>query len=462
MKATKGYFLYIFSIAATIGLFFLIRRYGGMLQAPVPLTQPTASLSSPAGILPHLLLAIAVVMMLGRLLGAAFRYVGQPAVIGEVVGGILLGPSALGAAFPSAYEFLLPVDLVPVLGVIAQIGVLIYMFLIGLELNPDHLRQRLHATIAISHASIVLPFILGASVALYVYPQYSNSGVPFTGFALFLGLAMSITAFPVLARILSDSGIERSMLGTVALTCAAADDVTAWCLLAFVVGVVHASGGSFVVVALLTIGFVGIMLIGVRPIAARIVARLHDRVPTQTTMVLILVGLLASAWTTESIGTHAIFGAFIFGAAFPRDSKFAAALRQSLESLTILLLPLYFALTGMRTEIGLVSGVNDWLVCGLIIAVATIGKFAGASIAARLGGFSWRESSALGVLMNTRGLMELIVLNLGLELGVISPTLFTMMVLMALATTIATAPILRRLIGSSRNEVFRFAARWSP
>ena len=396
--------------------------------------------------LASLLLALAAVVVLGRLLGGLFRRAGQPPVIGEVVAGILLGPSFLGLFSPAAYQFLLPPEIAPLLGVVAQIGVIIYMFLVGLELNPELLRKRVNATLAISLSGIVLPFALGVGLAVFLFSNFAPPNVPFTAFALFLGLAMSITAFPVLARIVKDLGLSQTSLGTIALTCAAFDDVTAWCLLALVVGFVNASAGSAFLVGILTFAFATLMFVIVRPAVARMVAGLEKQSPTQEAIAIALVGLLLSAWMTEAIGIHAIFGAFLFGVVIPHQSHLALALRQNLESLTILLLPAFFAFTGMRTEIGLLSSRYEWIVCAIIIAVATFGKWGGAVLAARFTGLSWRESSALGVLMNTRGLMELIVLNVGLELGVISPTLFTMMVLMALATTVATTPLLRRLV----------------
>lgn len=443
----KSAIFYIASVALAIAAFVFISGLGETQSGQNPAAQVLLQEAAPSvEVLPHLLLALAAVVTVGKLLGILFRHVGQPPVIGEVVGGILLGPSLLGAIAPQAYEYLLPQAVAPMLGVVAQIGVLMYMFLIGLELNPELLRNRLNQTVAISHGSIVVPFILGAALALYLHSRFSPANVSFTGFALFIALAMSITAFPVLARILSDLGITQTNLGTIALTCAAVGDVTAWCLLALVVGIAHASAGAALTVAVLTIGFIVVMFWLVRPVTTRAVGRLEQQGPTPSALALTLVGLLMAAWTTEMIGIHAIFGAFLFGAIIPHESRLARTLHQNLESLTILLLPAFFAITGMRTEIGLVSGLYEWGVCLLIIGVATAGKFGGAFLAARLTGSEWRESAALGILMNTRGLMELIVLNVGLELGVISATLFTMMVLMALATTLATTPILRRLV----------------
>jgi Kef-type K+ transport system membrane component KefB len=404
-------------------------------------------------VLLHLLLALAVVMAVGQIVGWLFRHIGQPPVIGEVIGGIMLGPSLLGWISPAAYAFILPPAVVPQLNAVAQLGVVLYMFLVGLELNPDRLRGRLGATVAISHASIVLPFGLGALLAMYLHPRFSSADVPFLSFVLFAGIAMSITAFPVLARILSDRRMTTTDLGVMALSCAAIDDVTAWCLLAFVVGVVQASVGSAMTVAALTAVFIGVMFVVVRPLVSAFAARRGDDA-TPGTIAAMLMALLLAALTTEAIGVHALFGAFLFGAVIPHDSPLAASLMRRLHHVvTILLLPAFFAFTGMRTEIGLLSSWEHWAVCALIVFVATVGKFGGTLIAGRLTGLGWRFSAALGVLMNTRGLMELIVLNIGLELGVISPMLFTMFVLMALVTTIATTPIVVRLVGASERAV---------
>jgi len=430
-------------------LFLLVRWYGETLTAPAPPEGPMRTpgqRSSQEHVLLHVLLALAAVIVTGRLLGKGLAWLGQPPVLGEVVAGIVLGPSVLGWISRPAQEFLLPETVAPYLGVIAQLGVILYMFLVGLELNAGLLRSQAGAALTIAHTSIVVPFLLGAALALWLYPLLSHSGVSFTSFALFLGVALAITAFPVLARILTDRQMTRTELGVLALGCAALGDVTAWCLLAFVVGVARAQVGGALVVIVLALLFLGVMFAVIGPVVARLARRYQEDELTPAVATWVFVGLLLAALVTEAIGIHAIFGAFLLGALIPHDTAVARVFTRKLEEIvTILLLPAFFAYVGMRTQIGLVSGVREWLICAAIIAVATVGKFGGTLLAARLSGLSWNLSASLGVLMNTRGLMELIVLNIGLDLGVISPTLFAMMVLMALVTTLATTPILQWL-----------------
>jgi Kef-type K+ transport system membrane component KefB len=440
---------YASMIGGGVLLFLLIRRYGETLAAPAP---PGGGLvaRAPAGgssdVVLHVLLALAAVIVLGRLLGAAVQRIGQPPVIGEVLAGIVLGPSLLGQVSPAAAAYVLPPSVAPYLSIVAQLGIILYMFLVGLELNGELLRRRAQTTVATSHASIVAPFVLGSALALYLYPRVSTSDVPFTSFALFMGVAMSITAFPVLARILTDRGMSKTELGAIALTCAAADDVTAWCLLALVVGVAQARVQDALVVSGLALSFIAIMFFCVRPMVLRLLVRRDGQSGGAATA---FAGLLVSALAAEWIGIHAVFGAFLFGAVIPHDSRIARQLTERLQDLvTVLFLPAFFAFTGMRTEIGLLTGAGAWRMCGLIIIVATAGKFGGTVAAARLTGMPLRQAASLGALMNTRGLMELVVLNIGLDLGVMSPTLFTMMVLMALATTAATTPALQ-LIGAA-------------
>jgi len=440
--------LYGAMLVVTVGLFLLIRSHGETLIAPAPPATVGFTESPPPApnVLFHVLLALAAVLVAGRTVGMLLKFVGQPAVIGEVVAGILLGPSLVGRLAPSVSNYILPPNVAPYLGLVAQIGVAFYMFLVGLELNAELLRRRASAAVATSHASIVVPFLLGSTLALYLYPRLSTSAVSFTSFALFMGVALSVTAFPVLARILADRGMTRSEFGAVALACAAADDVTAWCLLALVSGIARASGNDALAVVLLTGAFIAGMFVVVGPLVRRFIAGSRDAAPTPHTTAIILLAVLLSAVTTEFIGVHAIFGAFLFGTIVPHDSLLARQLSGRLEDfVTILLLPAFFAFTGMRTRIDLVAGYDQWLICGVIVLVATLGKFGGTFAAGRLTGLESRDAATLGILMNTRGLMELIVLNVGLDLGVISPTLFAMLVIMALVTTLATTPLLQAM-----------------
>lgn len=438
--------LYVLMLIGTPLALLLIAQLGEGLVAPVA-TAPivaAASTKSPHAVM-HFLLAMIAIIASARGLGYLFQWLHQPPVIGEVIAGILLGPSLLGMLAPSACEYLFPPSVIPSLTAVAQLGVIFYMFLVGLEFDPALLRQRGHAAAAISHASIVVPLLLGAALALALYPVLSSRDVPFPVFALFMGTSLSVTAFPVLARILTDQNLQKSELGGLALTCAAVDDVTAWCLLALVVGIAQAQISAALSVMLLTALYVAVMLLLVRPLIARFASKAGSAAPGQA-IAAALAALFVSAWITEAIGIHAVFGAFLLGAIIPKDSTIAAQLRTKLEDLTaIVLLPAFFALVGTRTQIGLLYGLENWALCAVIIATACLGKFGGSSVAALASGMSWRQSAALGVLMNTRGLMELIVLNIGLDLGVISPRLYALMVVMALVTTLATSPLLRLL-----------------
>ncbi|HEX4415073.1 MAG TPA: cation:proton antiporter [Lacipirellulaceae bacterium] len=438
---------YLVVAAVFIGLILAVLTYGDQLTGTAGVAEATTKTVATHALSPlyHVLLALVSILLLGRWMGKLFVYVGQPRVIGEMVAGIMLGPSLLGQVWPAAQHFVLPTDVAPYLGIISQIGVILYMFMVGLEMNAGLIKSKAHSTIAISHTSILVPFLLGTILALWLFPLYALPGQKFVSFALFMGISMSITAFPVLARILTDRKIENTALGVVALSCAAIDDVTAWCLLAFVVGVAQAEMSMAVQTLVYAMIYIAIMLLVVRPIAVKAVSNASD-VPQKRMAVWVLVGLLVSAMTAEWIGIHSIFGAFLLGAIIPHDSEVARDFRHKLEDIVqILLLPAFFAYSGMRTEIGLVSGPQAWMFTAIIILIATLGKFGGTFVAAKVTGQSWRVSAALGVLMNTRGLMELIALNIGLDLGVISQTMFAMMVLMALITTMATTPILHLL-----------------
>lgn len=443
--------VYAISLVLAVALFFTIRAVGpGQILIPEASHSapgPSPTLPGQAEVFARILLVIIAVVVSARIVGALFRKLSQPPVMGEVVAGILLGPSFLGLVAPGVSAYVIPAAILPHLSVIAQVGIVLYMFLVGLELDTSLIRQRTQASIVISHVSIVVPFLLGSALAIWLYPRFSSSSVPFTSFALFLGAAMSITAFPVLARILTDRAMEGTPLGTLALACAAIDDVTAWCLLALVVGIVRSQPSAVFLTVTLSIVFVLFVLFVVKPGALWLVRRRAAYGATTRDMFAIAcIALLLAAWGTERIGIHALFGAFLVGSITPHDSDLARDFRRKCEDLVlVLLLPVFFAFTGMRTQVALLHEPSQWLWCIVIIAVASLGKFGGTFLGARATGSDSRQAASLGVLLNTRGLMELIVLNVGLDLGILSPTLFTMFVLMALATTLATTPILQAL-----------------
>ena len=393
-----------------------------------------------------LLIQIAAVLFVGRILARVAKRLGQPSVIAEIVAGIALGPSLLGALWPEAMAALFPADSLALLGTVAQLGLVFFMFLVGLEFDPRLLQGRARAALSISGAGIVVPLITGVAVASLLPADLTMPGVPHHSFALFVGVAMSVTAFPVLARILTERQLVRTPVGALALAAAAVDDVSAWCLLAMVVGIASASGlGGAALTVGLTVAYAAAVWFGVRPMLTRLSPRPGQEVSVDGITIAVLA-VAVSALITEAIGVHALFGGFLIGAAMPRQGGLSTALTEKMEDfVTIVLLPLFFAFSGLRTEIGLLHGVEDWTWCLVLLVVATIGKFGGSALAAKLSGLGTRESAAIGVLMNTRGLMEIVVLNVGLDIGVISPRMFTMMVLVALVTTWITSPLLRRL-----------------
>ena len=431
-------------------------RWGRRLEGPRPAVE--AAISSPAGSaegaptatsgrhsLAILLVQIIGIVAAARLAGAAFRRLGQPAVIGEIVAGILIGPSVLGALSPSTFAVLFPPGSTDLLRLFADIGVILFLFAVGLELDLDLLRRRARTALFVSHASIVVPYFLGVVLALGLYREFAPPGVPFLSFGLFMGIALSITAFPVLVRILRDRGLSGTPLGNTAVTCAAVDDVTAWSLLAVVVALAGARDLASAALTLALTGlFIAAMLLVAAPLLRRGLAEAAAREePGRTAVAFVLVFVLASALTTELIGIHALFGAFLAGAVMPRSPRFRAYFAVRLEEFSsVFLLPLFFAFTGLRTRIGLIGDSRSWVSLLLVVLVATAGKLGGSMVAARMTGTSWGDAFALGALMNSRGLMELIALNVGYELGILSAPIFAILVLMAIVTTFATGPLL--------------------
>lgn len=420
-----------------------VQAFGAAGESPGPLAQMADNAQGP---LARLILQLFVIVVAARVLGTVAGRLGQPPVIGEIAAGVLLGPSLLGWVAPGTSAFVFPDTSMPLLQLLSQIGVLLFMFAVGVELDPSHLRGRAPVAIAVSHFSIVIPFVLGVALSLGLYTRYAPPDVPFYAFALFCGIAMSITAFPVLARILEERNLTHTPLGATAITCAAVDDVTAWSILAFVVAVTTAGGAveTLVVIVTLSILFALLMFTVCRPIVQRVLGteRPGDTLGKGRIAIALSV-MLVSALATEIIGIHALFGAFVAGAIMPHGGTFRTILRDRIESVSsVFLLPLFFAYTGLRTEIGLLGDVASWAVCLAIILTATAGKLGGTALAARWVGLPWRDSVALGALMNTRGLMELIALNVGYDLGILTAEIFTMMVLMALVTTAMTGPLL--------------------
>ena len=456
MKKFKNLIFYITTIVGFSVAIFWIIEFGKKLEIGKKINLPishntnwvefTTTLINNLGHPLSILLAqILIIVLVARLFGWLFKKIGQPTVIGEILAGILLGPSLVGMYFPEFSHVLFPKESMGNLQFLSQIGLIFFMFVVGMELDIKVLKNKANDAVVISHASIVIPFALGMGLAYFVYNEFAAKGTQFISFALFMGIAMSITAFPVLARIVQERGMHKTKLGTLIITCAAADDITAWCILAAVIAIVKA--GTFVsalYTICLAVLYVLVMLKVVRPFLSRIGEISANKTHLNKQIVAIFfILLLFSALATESIGIHALFGAFMAGAIMPESSTFRDIFINKVEDIAlILLLPLFFVFTGLRTEIGLLNEGHLWLVTGLIIAVAVIGKFLGSALAAKFVGQSWKDSLIIGALMNTRGLMELIVLNIGYDLGILSKEIFTMLVLMALLTTFMTGPTL--------------------
>jgi Kef-type K+ transport system membrane component KefB len=426
-------------------------------RPPPPALQPSSGVGPSASLLANLrqnfedpltrlFVQLILIVLAARVCGSLMRKAGQPAVIGEMIAGILLGPSLMGWLWPGFFQTVFPPASLGTLRMLSQIGVCLFMFVIGMELDIAQLKQQALTAVFVSQVSILFPYLLGVLGALWLFPSLAAAGTTFLAFALFIGISMSITAFPVLARILEERGLTKTALGSTALACAATDDVTAWTVLAFVVAIVKADGlASAVLSIVLVLLFVALMLFWVKPRVPRWLGltALESGAPSKGVMAGVVVFLFGCAFITDVIGIHAIFGSFLAGVAMPSHGELRNSLRVRLEQFSsVFLLPLFFAFTGLRTQIGLLQEPAGWLICLALIAVATVGKLGGSMLAARTTGIDWVDSFALGALMNTRGLVELIALNIGYDLGILSPPIFTMLVLMALVTTGMTGPLL--------------------
>jgi Kef-type K+ transport system membrane component KefB len=466
MQRTALLYLLIVSIAG-FGIFFILHA-GSHLPSPgysvatpfinsaAPQTvtdsaslaaSVRATLQQNAGDpLSRLFLQLFVVISVSFLIAWIFTRCGQPAVVGEMMAGVLLGPSLFGLLAPHAFQFVFAPSSLEPLRLFSQIGVCLFMFAVGMEMDLSELRQKAHTAIVVSHSSIIIPCLFGVTLALLFYDRLAQPGASFIAFALFMAISMSITAFPVLVRILQDRGMFKSSLGRTAAACAAVGDVTAWGLLAFVVAFAKAANTAAAACCLgLVLIFVAVMLFVIKPnlptwLGKEALERLD---PTKGVLAIVIGIVLAAALCTQLIGIRALFGAFVAGLVMPTAGGFRDKLGVRVENISsVLLLPVFFAFTGLRTEIGLLHDPGDWLICLLIIGVATAGKLGGSALTARLTGMDWCESLQLGALMNTRGLMELIALNIGYELGILSQRVFSMLVIMALVTTIMTGPLL--------------------
>jgi len=456
MKNFKNTIFYIIVTGGFSALIYWILTQGKFLEVGrnvVPVSsknsQWTEFLASLVHNIQHplaiLLAQIITIIIVARFFGWMFRKIGQPTVIGEIIAGIVLGPSLLGMYFPEFSNALFPVASLGNLQFLSQIGLILFMFVIGMELDLKVLKNKANEALVISHASIIIPFALGIGLAYFVYYRFAPPGIDFLSFSLFMGIAMSITAFPVLARIVQERGLHKTRIGTIVITCAATDDITAWCILAAVIAIVKAGSfvSSFYIMGLALI-YVLAMLFVVKPFLKRIGDLYGTKNKLNKPVVAIFfLTLILSSYVTEIIGIHALFGAFMTGAIMPDISKFRAIFIGKVEDVSvILLLPLFFVFTGLRTQIGLINDPYLWKITGFIILVAVMGKFFGSALAAKFVGQNWRDSLTIGALMNTRGLMELVVLNIGYDLGVLTSEIFTMMVIMALVTTFMTGPAL--------------------
>ena len=456
MKKYRYLLFYILTIGGfSLAMYLTVHKgehlESGVVNSLIPLTSSGwahfkvtfgQNLNQP---LAKLLLQIITIIIFARIFGFICKKIGQPSVIGEIIAGIVLGPSVLGLISPGLSGNLFPPESLITLNFLSQIGLILFMFIVGMDVDLKVLGKKAPEAFVVSHASIIIPFALGMMLAYFIFKDFTEQNVKFLPFSLFIGISMSITAFPVLARILQERGLMKTKIGALAITCAAVDDITAWCILAALIAIVKS--GSFVssvYTILLATAYVVFMLTMIRPFLKRLGDIYTSKEGISKPIVAIFfVTLLLSAFTTEIIGIHALFGAFMAGVIMPPNINFRSVLIEKIEDVSlVLLLPIFFVITGLRTQIGLINDPHLWMITFLIILVAVIGKFLGSAISLKFIGQKWRESLIIGALMNTRGLMQIVVLNIGYDLGVISPEIFAMMIIMALVTTFMTGPAL--------------------
>ena len=469
-SAKRNYIFYVLMLLIFGVLFWMVIQQGKLwdvasekaLSATSEQAVPSATVSEHTSSAPYalftqslfeglhhpvavLLLQIISILVAVRIFSWLFKYLGQPGVIGEIVAGIVLGPSVLGHFFPETFGFLFSDSSLESLNILSQIGLILFMFIIGMELDLSILRKKGSQTLVISHASIIVPFFLGTVLAWQVYPEFGAGHTTFVPFALFIGISVSITAFPVLARIIQERNLGKTPMGMLAIASAANNDITAWCLLAIVIAL--AKAGSFVsalYTIALTIVYIAFMFMVMRPFLRKIgETYANSEVINKAFVGFIFLFLVLSSVATEIIGIHALFGAFMAGVVMPMNLGFRKVMMEKVEDISLVFfLPLFFAFSGLHTEIGLINTTELWGVCLLFIVVAIAGKFGGCTLAARAVGENWKDSLIVGTLMNTRGLMQLVALNIGFEMGILSAQMFVVLLIMSLLTTFMATPML--------------------
>lgn len=385
------------------------------------------------------LFQLLLIIVVAKLTGFLLSKLGQPAVVGEIAAGILLGPSIMGAVFPDFSAMVFPSESLKGLQYLSQIGLVLFMFTVGLELDLSEMKSEIKAIAVISTASILFPFAIGCGVAFYIYSYFIPEHHTFLSFTLFMGISLSITAFPVLARIILERKMQRSKVGYLSLSCAAINDCAAWFILSVILAYIKTENYYS---ALVRLGFIILYLAFMLFLVKPFLQKTYSRIEKYFTVIILGVVLFSSI-LTELLGIHALFGAFIAGIIIS-DKKFnKTELIKKIHDISIILfLPVFFALSGLRTSIALLNTTDLWVIFLIILVLAIAGKLISSALASRISGLNWHDSIAVGILMNTRGLIELIILNIGYDLGLIKPALFTILVLMAITTTFMTGPLL--------------------